>query len=67
MVPGTAEWALALILGHAPRPAGTTKGDADLGDAKTGVTASLTASDADVAATKPLRDVKIMSVKVETH
>lgn len=67
MVPGTAERALALILGHAPRPAGTTKGDADLGDAKTGVTASLTASDADVAATKPLRDVKIMSVKVETH
>jgi flagellar hook-length control protein FliK len=38
-----------------------------LGDAKNGATAALTAADADVSAAKPLRDVKITSVKVETH
>ncbi|RTL72435.1 MAG: flagellar hook-length control protein FliK [Hyphomicrobiales bacterium] len=67
MVPGSAEQALALILAHTPRPAGANKGEAALGDSKDGTTASLTAADADVSAAKPLRDVKITAVKVETH
>lgn len=67
--PGEAEKALALILAHTtPKDNEPHKTSLrhEQDDVKASV-ASAVEADADVAAAKPLRDVKIGSVKVETH